>query len=162
MHVESPTSRAVADLPGASETLVTGLALRAAGLPRGAPALISWMPGKPVSEQVLAELLVNCRKAYWCPAAPEARSAATPSVALGQPVGPAVGTRDGLLGARVTEEGAAVGRAGLATAVALQVGELAGAELAGAELAGAELAGAADAEVLVDGAVEAAGCSVAG
>lgn len=50
-----------------------------------------------------------------------------------------------------------MGRTGLATAVALQLAELAG---AGVELAGgAELIGADD-EVLVDGAAEAAGCSV--
>lgn len=134
-----------------------GLPLRTAGLPRVAPARISWTPGNPVSEQVLAESLVNCRKAYWCPAAPDARSAATVSVALGQPLGPSTGPaagelaggRDGLLGGCVTEEAAAVGRVGLATAVGLQVGEL-----------------AADADVdvegvLVGGVVEAAGWSVA-
>ena len=117
-----------------------------------------------MSEQVLAELLVNCRKAYWCPAAPDARSAATPSVALGQPVGPAIGPAadelagagEGLLGAAATEEGAAVGRTGLATAVALQLAELVAAADVG-------MVAAADVDVdgvLVGGAVEAAGCSM--
>jgi hypothetical protein len=154
LQVESPTSRAVADFPGASEILLMGLPLRAAGLPSATPALISWTPGNPVSEQVLAELLVNCRKAYWCPAAPEARSAATASDALGQPFGPSTGpaaeelagAREGVLGAGVGEEGVAVGRAELATAVALQL----------AELDGAEAEADAD-ELLVGGAVEAAG-----
>ncbi|MEO6501816.1 MAG: hypothetical protein ABIQ09_07870 [Jatrophihabitantaceae bacterium] len=136
LQVESPTSRAVADLPGANWILLMGLPLRAAGLPSVAPALISWTPGNPVSEQVLVELLVNCRKAYWCPAAPEARSAATPSDALGQPFGPSIGpagvelagARDGLEGTGLTEEGAAVGRVELAAAVALQLAELVGAD----------------------------------
>jgi len=41
LQVESPTSRAVADFPGANWTLLMGLPLRTAGLPRVAPALIS-------------------------------------------------------------------------------------------------------------------------
>lgn len=130
LQVESPTSWAVADFPGASWTLLMGLPLRTAGLPRATPALISWTPGNPVSEQVLAELLVNCRKAYWCPAAPDARSAATPSVALGQPFDPSIGpgadelagARVGLLDAGGAEEGVTVGRTGVADAVALHVG----------------------------------------
>ena len=83
-------------------------------------------------------------------------------MALGQPFGPSTGpaadelagAREGLLGACVTEEGAAVGRTGLAVAVALQLAELAGAA------ADADTAADVDAgmdEALAGGAVEAAG-----
>ena len=100
-----------------------------------------------MSEQVLAELLVNCRKAYWCPAAPDARNAAIPSEALGQPFGPSIGpgadelagARVGPLGAGGAEEGVAEGRAGVADAVALQLAE---AVAAGVDI-DAVLAGAA-------------------
>ncbi|MEO9237511.1 MAG: hypothetical protein ABI418_05415, partial [Jatrophihabitantaceae bacterium] len=40
---------------------------------------------------------MNCRKAYWCPAAPEARSAITFSERVGQPPGPSIGTTVALL-----------------------------------------------------------------
>ncbi len=131
-QVELPTTCAVADCFGASWTRLTRMLLRAAGWPSATPALISCTPGNPVSEQVLVELLVNCRKAYWCPAAPEPRSATTPSEALGHPVAPAGGGLAGagavLLGAGAAEdedEDAAVGEAELVAADALALTELA-------------------------------------
>lgn len=88
LQVESSTSRAVKAAPGAICIRVAARDDRVAGWPSGLPALSNWTPGKPVSEQGLVPLLVNCRKAYWCPAAPDARSTATFSELVGQPSGP--------------------------------------------------------------------------
>jgi hypothetical protein len=97
-QVEASTNRAVADVPGASFTVAVAWSLRVAGLPMRAPALRSWTPGKPVSEQGLDDLLVNCRKAYWCPAAPDPRSACTSSAAAWQPATAGAGTGTGCEG----------------------------------------------------------------
>jgi hypothetical protein len=99
--------------------------------------------------------LVNCRKAYWCPAAPEARSATTVSAAVAQPpTGVAVAEAGragveltGLLGAGVLDGGVEVGLVELATGDPV----LDGAEVTGTVLeAGAVEDPAAWNSVLVD------------
>lgn len=96
LQLESSTTCAVTEDPGAIRTLVTDLSERTAGLPTATPPRISCTPGKPVSEHADEDLLVNCRKAYWCPAAPEARSALMDSAEVRQPAVPSPGPATGL------------------------------------------------------------------
>jgi len=106
-----------------------------------------------VSEQVLAERLVNCRKAYWCPAAPEARSAVTASAEVGQPPG-SIEPGGVLLAvpAGLLAGGREVGGAGVCGALLLgRPDVLAGGLLTGSELAAPELGGTElESELVVD------------
>lgn len=87
---------------------------------------------------------MNCKKAYWCPAAPEPRSADTDSELVGQPSGPSIGpagaeldaTLDGVLRLGAAEDAVLLGRLEL---LAGELGTLAGALLTGTVLvSGAE------------------------
>ncbi len=96
LQLESSITWAVTEDPGAIRTVVAALPECTAGLPTSAPSRINCTPGKPVSEQAWVEVLVNCRNAYWCPAAPDARSALIDSAAVTQLPAPSTGPATGL------------------------------------------------------------------
>lgn len=96
LQLESSITWAVTEDPGAIRTVVAALPECPAGLPTSAPSRINCTPGKPVSEQAWVEVLVNCRNAYWCPAAPDARSALIDSAAVTQLPAPSTGPATGL------------------------------------------------------------------
>lgn len=92
LQVESLLRAADALAPGRSTTGLAGADERTAGCPSGAPARRSCAPGKPVIEQVAADLLVNDNVAYWWPLRPEPRWTPTVSAAVAHAGGPTGGT----------------------------------------------------------------------